>query len=138
MTSKITAEQDKIVTMGWKPQGSTYLIKGMYQVAGNSVTGADSGTYGNIKSAVVSAISKLKTSGVYSRGYNLSAASFNYAELMDSENDNGKEEAPAILRILNSDAPNGQQPGQILEVPDLAAGTAMVSPVASQENHSVL
>lgn len=134
MTAKIAREQDKIISDGWKPQGANYLIKGMHQVAGNSVTGADSGTYGNVKAAVVSSISKLKISGIYSRGYNLSMAPFNHAELMDSENDNGKEEAAAILKILNAAAPNGTQPGQIYEVPDLAAGTAMVSPVASQEN----
>ncbi|MDD4521690.1 MAG: hypothetical protein PHW84_01895 [Methanosarcina sp.] len=134
MTAKIAREQDKIIVDGWKPQGSAYLIKGMYQVAGNSVTGADSGTYGNVKSAASAAISKLKTSGVYSAGYNLEIASFNYAELMDSENSTGKPEAPAVLEILNAAAPNGSQPGQIIEVPDLAAGTAMVSPIASQAN----
>jgi uncharacterized linocin/CFP29 family protein len=134
MTAKIAREQDKIIADGWKPQGTNYLFKGMYQVAGNSVIGEDSGSYGNVKSAVVAAISKLKLSGVYSRGYNLSLAPFNYAELMDSENDTGKEETAAILKILNAAAPNGSQPGQIYEVPDLAAGTAMVSPIASQEN----
>jgi len=134
MTKNIAKEQDKVIVDGWKPQGTNYLIKGMYQVAGNSVTGADSGTYGNVKTAVVSSISKLKLSGVYSRGYNLSMASFNYGELMDSENSTGKEESPAILKILNAAAPNGTMPGQIVEVPDLAAGTAMVSPVAAQEN----
>lgn len=134
MTAKITREQDKIIVDGWKPQGTNYLIKGMYQVAGNTVKGADSGTYGNVKSALVAAISKLKEDGVYSRGYNISLAPFNYAEVMDSENTTGKEEAEAILKILNAASPNGTQPGQIYEVPDLAAGTAMVSPVASQEN----
>lgn len=134
MTAKIAAEQDKIIVDGWKPQGTTYAIKGMYQAAGNTVSGSDSGTYGNIKSAVTTGISLMKADGIYSRGYNLSLASFNYAELMDSENSTGKEEAPTILKILNAAAPNGGLPGQILEVPDLAAGTGMISPIASQEN----
>lgn len=134
MTAKIAREQDKIVVDGWKPQGTNYLIKGMYQVAGNTVSASDGGTYGNLKSAVTSGISLLKADGIYSRGYNLSLASFNYAEAMDSENSTGKEEVPAILKILNAAAPNGSQPGQILEVPDLAAGTGMISPVAAQEN----
>jgi len=134
MTSNIIAEQDTLVVDGWKPNGSTYEIKGMYQVAGNTVSASDSGTYGNLKAATVSGISLLKADGVYSAGYNLSLASFNFAELMDSENDTGKEEAPAILKILNAAAPNESQPGQIIEAPDLTAGTGMISPIASQDN----
>lgn len=134
MTAKIIAEQDKIVADGWKPQGTNYLIKGMYQVAGNSVSASDGGTYGNLKAAVVEAISKSHTSGVYSAGYNLGIAAFNYGELVDSENTYGKEEWDAVIKVLNKNAPAGTTPGWIYEVPDLAAGTAMVAPVASQAN----
>lgn len=134
MTSNIVAEQDKLIVDGWKPNGSTYDIKGMYQVAGNTVSASDGGTYGNLKSAVTTGLSLLKADGVYSNGYNVGLASFNYAELMDSENSTGKEEAPAILKIINASAPNGLQPGQIIEVPDLAAGTGIIAPIASQAN----
>lgn len=134
MTSKIAREQDKIVAMGWKPQGTTYLIKGMYQVAGNTYAGADSGTYGNIKKGANGAMGKLKEDGIYSQGYNLGLATFNFNELTDSENTYGKEEWDAIIKSLNRDVPNGGTPGYIYEVPDLAAGTGMVAPVASQAN----
>lgn len=134
MTSNIVAEQDKLIVDGWKPDGTNYEIKGLYNVAGNTVSASDGGTYGNLKSAVTSGISLLKADGVYSVGYNLGLASFNFAEAMDSENSTGKEELPAILKILNSSAPNGSQPGQIIEVPDLTAGTGMITPVASQAN----
>lgn len=134
MTSKIAREQDRIVAMGWKPQGTTYLIKGMYQVAGNTIAGADSGTYGNTKKAVSGAIGKLKEDGIYSQGYNLGLASFNFNEVSDIENTTGKSEFDAIVTSLNRDVPNGGKPGWIYEVPDLASGTGMVSPVASQAN----
>jgi uncharacterized linocin/CFP29 family protein len=132
MTANIVREQDKLIIDGWKPDGTNYEIKGMYNVAGNSVSASDGGTYGNLKAAVISGISLLKEDGVYSNGYNLSLAPFNYAELMDSENSYGKEEYDAILRALNT---NLSTPvGRIFEAPDLAAGTGMISPVATQEN----
>lgn len=134
MTANIVVEQDNIIVDGWKPNGTDYEIKGLYQAAGNTVGGADTGTYGNLTKAVTQAISKLKLSGIYSQGYNLSIAPFNFAELDASESANGNPETDRILKILNRSAPVGGQPGQIIEVPALAAGTAMVSPVASQAN----
>ncbi len=131
MTANIVAEQDKLVVDGWKPSAN-YEIKGMFQVAGSTVSASDGGTYGNLKAAVVSGISLLKQKGVYSNGYNLSLAPFNYAELMDSENSTGKEEFDSIIRALNTNLPSPV--GRIFEVPDLAAGTGMLSPVATQEN----
>lgn len=134
MTANISVEQDNIIVDGWKPSGAAYEIKGLYQAAGNTVAGGDTSTYGNLTKAVTQAISKLKQSGVYSQGYNLSIAPFNYAELDASESANGNPETDRILKILNRAAAVGSQPGQILEVPALAAGTAMVTPVASQAN----
>lgn len=134
MTANIVVEQDNIIVDGWKPNGANYEIKGMFQVAGNTVEGGDTSTYGNLTKAVTKAISKLKLAGVYSNGYMLSIAPFNYAELDASESANGNPETDRILKVLNRAAPAGSQPGQIVEVPALADGTAMVSPIASQAN----
>ena len=38
------------------------------------------------------------------------------------------------MDVLNRDAPNGSKPGRVFESIDLEPGTAMVSPIASQEN----
>ena len=132
MTANIVREQDTLVVDGWKPDGTNYEIKGLYQAAGNTVSASDGGTYGNLKSAVVSGISLLKADGVYSNGYNLGLAPFNYQELTDSENQYGKEEFEAVIKALNTNLPTPV--GRIFEVPDLAAGTGMITPVATQEN----
>jgi hypothetical protein len=134
MAAAIALHQSKIIVDGWAPKGSSYEIKGMFQVAANDFSGSDSGTYGNMLKNVAGAISKLKTAKIYSAGYNLTLPSFNYAELDASVSTAGISEADQVLKVLNRAAPNGQTPGQIIESVDLSAGYGMVSPVATPEN----
>jgi hypothetical protein len=133
MAVSIALQQSSVIVDGWKPNGSTYTIKGMYQVAGNTYGGADSGTFGNVLKNVNQGIGLLKADNVYSRGYDLVLATFNMAEL-EASIQYGVKETTLILDSLNRGLPPGQQPGQIYESPDLAAGTGFVKPVGSQEN----
>lgn len=132
MAAKVAAQMTTLIVQGWKPDGTNYAIKGMFQVANNTVTGYDFDTFGNALKTVAEAIGKLKEDGVYSAGYNLCLSSLNYAELLGSYSSAGISEYEAVLNMLNSDA-NGRV-GRIFECSDLAAGTGMVAPVASQEN----
>lgn len=133
MAANVSIQQNNLIIDGWKPNGSTYDIKGMYQVANNSVSGQDFDTFGNALKTTAEAITALKADKIYSAGYNLTLSSLNYAELMGSYSTAGVSEYDLVLRMLNSDA-GGQVTGRILEGTALSAGTGMVSPVASQEN----
>lgn len=133
MAANVAKQQTTLIVDGWKPDGTNYSIKGMYQVANNSVTGSDFDTFGNALKTIAECITKLKEDGVYSAGYNLSLASLNFSELLGSYSASGISEFDLVLRMLNADAGN-QMPGRIFECTDLAAGTGMVAPVASQEN----
>ena len=132
MAAKVATQMTSLVVMGWKPDGTNYTIKGMYQVADNTVAGSDFDTFGNALKTVAAAISKLKEDGIYSAGYNLCLSSLNYAELLGSYSSAGVSEYEAVLNMLNADATG--QVGRVFDCGDLAAGTGMVAPVASQEN----
>jgi hypothetical protein len=133
MAVNVAVQQNALVVNGWAPNGTDYLIKGMYQVAGNTYGGADSGTFGNVLKNVAQAIVKLKEDKIYSRGYNLGLAPFNAGEL-DSSLSNGIAEYQLVLDLLNKGFPKGTGPGQIIECEDLAAGTGFVAPVPTPEN----
>lgn len=133
MATNISLQQTKLIVDGWAPNGSTYTIKGMYQVAGNTYAGADSGTFGNVLKNVAQAIVKLKDDKVISRGYNFGIASFNAGEL-DASIQYGVSEYQLIMDLLNKGFPKGTGPGQIIECTDLTAGTGFVAPVATPEN----
>lgn len=134
MAANIAAQQTSVIVDGWKPDGENYAIKGMLQVANNTVVGADFDTFGNAVKSVASALSALKTDGVYSAGYNLVLPSINHAELDASISSSGIAESDLVLKLLNRDAAPGTQPGRIIEAPGLPAGTPFVAPIASQEN----
>lgn len=132
MAANIANKQTSLIVNGWSQNGTTYEIKGLYPVAGNTVAGSDSGTFGGILKSVAGAISKLKEDKIYSAGYNAVLSSFTCSEL-DGSISNGVAESELILKILNRSA-GGGQPGQIIESPDLVGGTGFVSPVATPEN----
>lgn len=134
MAANIAVQRTALVVNGWKPDGTNYDILGMYQVANNTVAGADFDTFGNAYKTVAACLKELKADKIYSPGYNLVLAGLNYAELMGSISSTGVSEAKMVLDLLNSDAPPGTQPGRIFEGTDLAAGTGMVAPIAAQAN----
>ena len=132
MASNISIEQDINGIVGWKPDGTNVEIDGLYSVAGNTYGGATFATYGNALAAVANAKKLLKADNIFSTAYNLTLHGDQFAELEQSESTTGVEEWSKVLRILNNSAENAG--GQILESNDLTAGTAMVTPIASQEN----
>lgn len=132
MTSNIVAEQDINGIAGWKPNGATVEIDGMFSVAGNTYGGASFGTYGNAVKAVTNAKKLLKADKVYSSAYNLSLHGDQLAELEGSQSTAGIDEWERVLRILNNGSKTGA--GEILQSDDLTAGNGMVTPIASQEN----
>lgn len=132
MASNISIEQDVNGIMAWKPNGTDVEIDGLYTVAGNTFAGATFATYGNAIKAVAGAKKELKADNIRSVAYNMTLHGDQFAELDASESTTGLEEWGKVRRILNNGVENG--PGMILESNDLTAGTAMVTPIASQEN----
>lgn len=135
MVANIAAQEDALVINGWKPDGTNYELKGMFQVANNTVAGSDFGTYGNAITAVATALADLRTDKIYSTGYNLILTPAQYAELEASESTTGKAEYDRVLAMLNRNAPGN--PGVIYEstsLSDASANSGIVSPAATPAN----
>lgn len=133
MAVKVGKEFDKTIIDGWAPDGTNYLVKGFYQIAGNSGAGSDFGTYGNAVKSVSAAIEALNTDGVYSdAGYNLVVNPTQYFQLISSQSSTGLREFPQVIEILNQDATG--QPGRVFSTTDVAAAKGLLMPTATPGN----
>ena len=135
MAMKPSVELDQLIIDGWKPDGTNYEIKGLYQVAGNSTAGADFGTYGNAVISCGTLIGLLQDDTIYSEGYNLTLATAQYQQLLGSISSTGVREMPQVLEMLNAGIPDGQpKPGRIYQSSVLTAATGLITPVATEAN----
>jgi hypothetical protein len=133
MSQKIATEQSKVILDGWKPKkNGDYVIKGMLQVAKETVELSDYSSFGKALKDVNSSITKLKQNFIYSAdGYNVTYST-NLMDEVGANYDTGRLETELILTSLNRGVTG--TPGQIFEGPTLPDDTALVSPVASQGN----
>ena len=92
---------DKLVFNGWAQNGTNYDIKGLYQVAGSTATGADCGTFGNTLKSVMAGITALEEAGVYSPGHILALHATQWAEAMAAIS-TGVREYEEVLRALGT------------------------------------
>lgn len=99
MTANNLAAIDKLIFNGWTFDGTDYEIKGLYQVAGSSATGADCATFGNALKSVQAGIVALENSGVHSPGHILALHSDQYAEVMASIS-SGVREYEEVVKAL--------------------------------------
>ena len=82
MTGNIQTQVDKVIYNGWTADGgTTYDIKGLYQVAGTTATGADCGTFGNTLISIQAGITALEAAGVYSPGHILALHADQYNQI---------------------------------------------------------
>lgn len=132
MAANVAAQEDAMILDGWKPDGTNYEIKGMYQVANNTYNGGDFGTVGNALAAVANGISLLRADKIYSMGWNLTLNPVQYGELEASYSTTLGLEYEAVLKMLNRNAPGN--PGRIYESSSMADGYGMLSPVATPGN----
>jgi uncharacterized linocin/CFP29 family protein len=122
-----TATEDAAIINGVTRNGTTYDINGLYQGAGNNYsTSADFGTYGNAMAAIAGAKQLMVDDGIpaYNIPLNLALSSEQYGEL-EKSTDNGFDEWPKVLRMLNG--------GSVYPVPStvLGVGTGMLLPTPS-------
>lgn len=92
---------DKLVYNGWAQDGTNYDIKGLYQVAGSSATGADCATFGNTLKSVAAGIVALEDQGVYSPGHILALYPTQYAQVISSIS-SGVVEYNEVLKMLGT------------------------------------
>ena len=133
MAANIAEKEDAMIINGWKPDGTNYAIKGMYQVANNDYSTASSfGTVGKALAAVANAIALLRADKIYSVGWNLVLNQVQYGELEASYSTTLGLEYDAVLKMLNRNAPGA--PGRVYESSSIDAGYGMVAPVATAAN----
>jgi hypothetical protein len=104
MTGNIQAAIDDILFQGWAADGTTYDIKGLYQVAGTATTGAVSSTFGNSLISLNTAIANLETAGIYSPSWVYCMNPANYAEMAGMISGGVREKA----EILSELGPGGR------------------------------
>ena len=123
----IGVQEDTAIIDGWKPDGTNYVMDGLYQAAtSNYATTKDFGTYGNAKIAVGTGLSTLEAVYVYPP-FNLVLNPVQYGELVMSESTSGIEEYPRIEKMLNGNSTSG--PGRIFSSPAIADTTGLITPV---------
>jgi len=123
----IGVQEDTAIIDGWKPDGSTYKMNGLYQSAGITYsTAKDFGTYGYAKEAVAGSLAALEAVYVYPP-FNLTLNPVQHGELVMSESSTGTEEYGRVVKVLNGNVDNG--PGGVFSSPAITDGTGLISPV---------
>lgn len=123
----IGVQEDTAIIDGWKPDGTAYVMNGLYQSAGITYsTSKDFATYGYAKEAVAGALAALEAEFVYPP-FNLTLNPVQHGELVMSESSTGTEEYPRVVKVLNGNADNG--PGGVFSSPAITAGTGLITPV---------
>ena len=123
----IGVQEDTAIIDGWKPDGTAYVMNGLYQSAGITYsTSKDFATYGYAKEAVAGARAALEAVFVYPP-FNLTLNPVQAGELVMSESSTGTEELPRVVKVLNGNVDNG--PGGVFSSPAITAGTGLITPV---------
>jgi len=124
----VVKQENELILNGWKPDGTNYEVKGLYQSAALSITDSlDFATPGNIDKAVNLAIAKLEDNNVEASAYHLICNPTQMAEVRTSRfSTSNVKEMPEVIESLNNGNRNG--PGAIFKTKVLTAGTAMVIP----------
>jgi len=126
MTGNIQALADKIIYNGWTADATNYDIKGLYQVAGTTATGADCGTFGNTLHSIQAGITALEDAGVYSPGHILALHPTQYAQVMAAIS-SGVVEAKEALAMIGTG-------GRIVKNTNLTADYGLLFPAPLDVN----
>lgn len=123
----VAYEEDKLILDGWAPDGTNYVVNGLYQSANNTeATALDFGTYGNAIEKVGKAITQLEADSVYGP-YNMVLNPAQKNELVASESTTGRSEWERVINMLNE---QGEGLGTVYSSPVMTAATGMLLPVS--------
>jgi len=126
---EVARKEDQMIFDGWKPDGSSFSVKGFAQAANNAITGGSIATAGSMFEYVCSAISALNEDEVYgeNNSYNLSVTPDIMAALRSKRFNNGDTEIKLIREQLVD--------GDIIVTPHLPSQTAIITPVDTAREH---
>lgn len=126
---QVQLAEEALILDGWKPDGTNYVINGLYQAANNAEASADDfGTYGNATDKVTLAKALLEADSVYGP-YNLVLNQVQYNQLLASESTTGNPEWDRVMTILND---GGSGPAQIFSSPTQTVATGMMLAVSNK------
>lgn len=126
MAGNIQQAVDDIIYQGWTADGTTYDIKGLYQVAGTATTGAVTSTFGNLLVSVNTAIANLETAGIYSPGWICALNPANYAESASAIS-SGVVEMDEVMKALG-------QGGRVVKNSRVTANYGLLFPAPLEVN----
>jgi uncharacterized linocin/CFP29 family protein len=118
---KAAIAEDKLLILGWAPDGSTYRINGFYNGAANSEAGADFTTPTNIPISVNVAIGDLLADNIYPP-YNMVLHPTQYAETLPLIGSTGTSYRQWILDSLGG--------GSLFVTPAITVGTGLIMQAA--------
>jgi uncharacterized linocin/CFP29 family protein len=131
---RVQLQEEALILNGWAPDGTNYVVSGLYQSAGNTeATADDFGTYGNAIDKVALAIATLETDSVYGP-YNMVLNPTQANELYGSYSTTGASEVEQVMKQLNR---NGSG-GQIFSSPAVTVETGMVMAVPNKAYYDLV
>jgi uncharacterized linocin/CFP29 family protein len=115
---RVQLKEEALILDGWAPDGTNYVINGLYQAAGNTeATADDFATYGNAVDKTGLAIAELETDSIYG-SYNMVLNPVQKNELSGSYSTTGASEWDQVMKMLNG--------GEIMSSPTQTAATGML------------
>jgi len=128
---KVAEQEEIIIFDGWKPDGSTYAVKGFVQAANTVITGGSIATVGTMFEYISHAVSALEDKKVYGEqsSYNVALPSAIMAQVRTQRYQNGDWELEQIQKLIGK--------GSIYSIPSdfLPTTTALVMPVDTARRH---
>ena len=127
---QVQLQEEALLLDGWAPDGTNYVINGLYQAANNTEgTADDFGTYGKATEKVTLAKALLEADSVYGP-FNMVLNTVQYNQLLASESTTGMPEWDRVMKILNDGEDDG--PAQIFSSPTQTVDTGMMLAVADK------
>lgn len=115
---RVQLQEEALILDGWAPDGTNYVINGLYQAANNTEgTASDFGTYGNAIQKVTLAKALLEADSVFG-SYNLVLNPVQENQLLGSYSTTGSSEYDIVIKLLRG--------GEIYSTPTQAAATGML------------
>lgn len=115
---RVQLQEEALLLNGWAPDGTNYVINGLYQAAGNAeATASDFGTYGNAIQKVTLAKAELETDSVFG-SYNMVLNPVQENQLLGSYSTTGSSEYDIVMKLLRG--------GEIYSTPTQTVATGML------------
>jgi uncharacterized linocin/CFP29 family protein len=120
---QVVEAEDTMLIQGWAPDGTNYVVNGLYQGYANTTAGSAFSTFGGALTSVAEALALIRADGVRGTNFNLVLHPTQFSELEKSVS-SGVVEMVEVRKVLN--ATPGAAPGDLYWTTDLTDGTGLV------------